>query len=562
MLSAITYRLSLKVYLLAAVALLGCAHATTCEVACGQTDAESTHLYFFTSVGCAPCEVVKPSIARLKASGFPTTTVDVRARPDWARHFQVSRTPTVILVHNEKMVGRREGMIDYAELASWFSTVGYSPNAAAAPKPSAQSLAPAPKSPVGTKVVLQDSLANAGSMDSKFTSPTIHQGTDQPATLAEKTAMAATVKLQVEDPEGISYATGTVIHTHGNESLVLTCGHVFRDSAGEGSITAHYGFDSPTQQSAPGELIFYDAEARDIAVVVIRTTGTPIVAAEVASKRTRIVKGNDVFSIGCDHGENPTIRHTQIKNRAAYDGAIKYDIYGRPVDGRSGGGLFTSDGRVIGVCNAAVIDVDEGIYTALDTIHWQLAKVQLDHLFDPDQALAMASTPTPRTNFGAEAAGFDASINDAWEDDQPAKPGAFPESKPMPLPATPDPSKAVARIRPEPQFPRSGSFASQAAQSGGATRPVGLSKSDNRMTDDDREVLIIVRSKDDSQPAKTISIDHPSHRLVDYLDGIQSKQKAVTKYDVAQYRSYKDDHDYRTEETESGVRRPFRDQIR
>ena len=518
MLSAITYRLSPKVCLLAAVVLLVWGHAATCASVNAQTDAEPTHLYFFTSDGCAPCEVVKPAIARLKASGYPTTTINVRQRPDWANHFQVSRTPTVILVHNEKMVGRREGMIDHAELVNWFKIVGYSPGAAAAPQKVTQSSVPKPQAPVvGTKVVLQDDVENVRATDSGFKSATMHHGTKLPATLAEKTAMAATVKLQVEDPEGTSYATGTVIHTHGNESLVLTCGHVFRDSGGEGAITAHYGFDSSTPQSAPGELIFYDAKARDIAVVVIRTTGTPIVAAEVASKRTRVGKGDDAFSIGCDHGEDPTIRHTQIKNRAAYDGAIKYDIYGRPVDGRSGGGLFTSDGRVIGVCNAAVIDVDEGIYTALDTIHWQLAKVQLEHLFDPDQALAMASTPMQRNNLNA--AGVDSSINDAWEDDQPKKLNAFPESKSMPLPPTHDPSRSIARARPAPQFPPSGSFASQA---GGNTRPVALDdggQADNRMADYDREVLIIVRSKNDSsQMAKTISIDNPSHRLVDYLN--------------------------------------------
>ena len=36
------------------------------------------HLYFFTSDGCAPCEVVKPSIAKLAAAGYPTTTIHVR----------------------------------------------------------------------------------------------------------------------------------------------------------------------------------------------------------------------------------------------------------------------------------------------------------------------------------------------------------------------------------------------------------------------------------------------------------------------------------------------------
>ena len=82
------------------------------------------------------------------------------------------------------------------------------------------------------------------------------------------------------------------------------------------------------------------------------------------------------------------------KNRAAYDGAIKYDIYGRPVDGRSGGGLFNEKGELIGICNAAAVEVDEGIYTALETMHWQIAQVNLEHLFQDYMTVWPAAVPS------------------------------------------------------------------------------------------------------------------------------------------------------------------------
>jgi S1-C subfamily serine protease len=176
--------------------------------------------------------------------------------------------------------------------------------------------------------------------------------------------MAATVRLKVEDPEGISYATGTVIHSRPGEALVLTCGHVFRDALGKGVITAEFGFDTGAIKTAPGQLIHYDAKARDIGLVAIQTQGT-LTPIDVAAADATVARGDRSFSIGCDHGEPPTIRHTAIKNRARYDGEIKYDIYGRPVDGRSGGGLFTEDGQLIGVCNAAAVEVDEGIYSGV-----------------------------------------------------------------------------------------------------------------------------------------------------------------------------------------------------
>lgn len=512
------------------------------------------HLYFFTSDGCAPCEVIKPSIAKLAAAGYPTTTIHVRQQPQWAQHFKISRTPTVALVQNERVVGRREGMIRHDELLDWFKTINYWP----------QSVSDFPKSnlaqskpdtePVGTKVVLGNDGNEPTNTQSAgvFRSPTMHQGTSRPTNAAESRAMAATVKLRVEDPEGISYATGTVIHTHKNESLVMTCGHVFRDSEGTGVIQAQYGFDQPSQKSGPGELIFYDADARDIALVVIQTEGTPLPAVEVASRKTIVSKGDKAFSIGCDNGEDPTIRHTQIKNRASYDGAIKYDIFGRPVNGRSGGGLFTPSGQIVGVCNAAVVDVDEGIYTALDTIHWQLAKVKLDHLFDPATALAMAS-PSPL----------------APKRDEFTQPLSIPKPPtqftPLPKPIVPetDPTEQLelppraslgSDLASGPKFPP----ARDRSADRGKLTPVSLespaasNSANSGVVDYEHEVLIIMRSKDDMEPAKTITIDNPSHQLMDYLEKLTPQERTERAFNLARFR----------EEARSGVRRPFQSSVR
>ena len=521
--------------------------------------ANEPHLYFFTSDGCAPCEVVKPSIAKLAAAGYPTTTIHVRQQPQWARHFKISRTPTVVLVQHEHAIGRREGMIRHDELLDWFKTINYRPQAVSTfPKAQLAQSQPTPKA-AGTKVVLdnQTSLGDRASTGSEsadsFRSPTMHEGTSRPANAAESRALAATVKLQVEDPEGISYATGTVIHSHKNESLVVTCGHVFRDSEGKGIVRVDYGFDQPSQRTGPGELIFYDADARDIALVVIKTEGRELPAVEVASRKTIVSKGDSAFSIGCDHGQFPTIRHTQIKNRAAYDGAIKYDIFGRPVDGRSGGGLFTPSGQIVGVCNAAVVDVDEGIYTALDTIHWQLAKVKLDHLFDPAVALAMAS-PSPVVP-KRDALTQPTSIPKPPTKFQPlTKPKTLPENLPTePLELSPRDSRR-SDLASGPQFPPA---RNRSADRGNLT-PVSLGNSaesngnDGAMVDYDHEVLIIMRSKDDSAPAKTITIDNPSHRLMDYLEKLTPQERKERAFNLARFR----------EEAQSGVRRPFQGTIR
>ena len=366
----------------------------------GQSGGNDTQLYFFTSQGCAPCEMVKPALAKLDADGYPVTIVDIRERPDWATHFRVDRTPTVIMVRDQKIVGRHAGVISHEELLQWFATSGFVPSRDAVEAKQVAVRDTESQTNVKAQTTSQpvQPIQKFGSDTSEFQSATMHKGTSTPASAFEERALAATVKIKVEDDEGISYATGTVVHSHGNESLVVTCGHVFRESQGKGEISGEYGFAKGTPSVAAGELIFYDADARDIALLVLKTNGDSIPAVEIASKRTSISTGEDAFSIGCDHGEFPTIRHTRIKNKAAYDGAIKYDIYGRPVDGRSGGGLFTDDGRLIGVCNAAVVDVDEGIYTALDTIHWQFEHTNLAHLFNTDSDSPNSPSAAPSSS--------------------------------------------------------------------------------------------------------------------------------------------------------------------
>jgi thiol-disulfide isomerase/thioredoxin len=352
--------------------------------------AGAAHLYFFTNPGCAPCRQVEPGIHALAAEGYPVTTIMLNEHPDWGTRFSVDRTPTVILVANGKIAGRHAGLIDGVTLKKWFAAVGVKAGSKFAGQAGGTKVSLLPTSSLAASPAVALPLASpvnrnlpgaAGKSNADFRPATLHNGTTRPASENEARALAATVRLKVEDPEGISYATGTVIHYHNGECLVMTCGHVFRDADGKGAITAEFGFADGRVQSAAGQLIAYDADARDIALVAVNTN-TPIEAVAIADKRSTVDKGLTVFSIGCDGGDQPTIRHSRIKNRAAYDGAIKYDIFGRPVSGRSGGGLFNSDGELIGVCNAAAVEVDEGIYTALETVHWQIANVNLQHLFD------------------------------------------------------------------------------------------------------------------------------------------------------------------------------------
>ena len=175
--------------------------------ALAQSDAKSqAQLYFFTDHGCAPCRQVEPGIEALKLEGYPVKTVFLSQQRELGRRFGVDRTPTVVLLADNQMAGRHAGLIDAVTLKKWFAAVGVS---------AGTKFAQASDEPVGgTKIVMdgKPSLYSGGKSRTGFSTPTMLKGTASPRDANERLALQATVKLKVEDPEGISYATGTVIH--------------------------------------------------------------------------------------------------------------------------------------------------------------------------------------------------------------------------------------------------------------------------------------------------------------------------------------------------------------
>ena len=158
---------------------------------------------------------------------------------------------------------------------------------------------------------------------------------------------------------------GTVVDVHGEEALVLTCGHLFRESQGKGRILIDR-FDATVVQPTTGSVISYDLDL-DVALVTMKLT-RPIQTAKLAPAEYKAQKSEGVFSIGCNHGEAPTVMNGEVNQIDRYLGPPNITASGRPVDGRSGGGLFNRAGQLIGVCNAADPEFDEGIYAATPRI--------------------------------------------------------------------------------------------------------------------------------------------------------------------------------------------------
>ncbi len=341
----------------------------------------------FSSQHCGPCRAMQPVLADLESRGVPIRHVDVGTEPQLATRYGIQQTPTFVIVSGGKELTRLVGTRTADELLAALSV---SPHGQLVPTGAdSRSFAdiPAPQTrlaPISTAAAIE-SLAEP--MPSLSVADAVQR------------AQAATVRLRVFDGHGYGAGTGTIIDIHGDEALVLTCGHLFRDTEGKGKIEVDL-FVAGSVQTVAGQLIDYEAADRDIALVAIRPS-VRIEPVKVIAADVKVQTGQPAFSFGCDRGDDPSRRDTRITGVDKYNqhlGVSNLEIEGAPIDGRSGGGLFDSDGNLIGVCNAADYKGDVGIYAGPGSIHWQLDRANLSALYQnnnggaaPERMAALSS---------------------------------------------------------------------------------------------------------------------------------------------------------------------------
>lgn len=190
-------------------------------------------------------------------------------------------------------------------------------------------------------------------------------------------AQQATVRIRIDDANSLAFGTGTVIYVHDGQALVLTCGHMFRDISKAAKMSIDVFDSSGRATNVPAQVVSHSTEQGDIGLMEFRC---PYSIVPVPISKIAPVEGDTAFSYGCDRGADPTRRDTQVKRINRYLGPANVEIHGAPVVGRSGGGLFNAQGQLIGVCNAADAEDDEGIYAALPVIEQHVAALQLESL--------------------------------------------------------------------------------------------------------------------------------------------------------------------------------------
>jgi len=417
--------------------------------------AAETVLLDFSSPSCGPCQQMRPVVAQLVEAGYRVQEINIQSEPQVAARFKVTQVPTFIVLVDGRETSRLVGLTSYQQLQQML-----------APRPS-----PPPMRrpmPLGQS---PDTFAPVG--------PAVETGSAN----GNKRLIEATVKIAVQDPEGTSAGTGTIVDARNGEALVLTCGHLFRESAGKGPITVTLFQAGPVgaevRTTAPGRLIDFDLE-RDLALVSLRTE-VPIEPASIAEAGTTLAPHAAVTTVGCNHGANPTAIESRITAIDRYQGHPNVEVAGAPVEGRSGGGLFNTEGQLIGVCFAADPESNEGLYASLPSIVEKLESLGLSMVYQSSNAVAQQTPVVPQ------------------------------------VASVPDPSFAVRGQEPMAHSPNMESPFAQVAANPPA---VSLSPSEQatfeeiQRRSEDSEVICIVRPKIPGGKSEVISLSNASPQFV------------------------------------------------
>jgi thioredoxin 1 len=78
----------------------------------------------FGAEWCAPCKRLDPVLERLSDEvDFPIFKIDVDKCPDIAQQFEVMSIPTMFVIHNGEVVGRKIGSIDDFAILTWIGSI-------------------------------------------------------------------------------------------------------------------------------------------------------------------------------------------------------------------------------------------------------------------------------------------------------------------------------------------------------------------------------------------------------------------------------------------------------
>jgi hypothetical protein len=390
----------------------------------------------FTAPWCGPCQQMSPVVSKLERNGYPIRKVDLDSSRELARRFNVTSIPAFVLVvdgiEQDRMVGlcsedqlkrlcARVPRQPEAKTAVYEQTAdagrGASPRIDAAPitfeKPPVDEK-PAPAKPgfrlpffgdnkqeEQPRLPPEGALSRGKSEDRQPARPPVSGN-----------PLAASVRIRVIDAGGgIDVGSGTIIDSRVGVTTILTCGHIFRYWDKQARIEIDYWRDGK-MHTVDARRIFHNLED-DVGLISMNVD--PLASCRVAAADAKIMKGSPVVSVGCSGGDNPTAQNLKITALNRYLGADNIEVGGMPAQGRSGGGLFTPAGEIVGVCSGADSHHREGLYVGPGTIRALLDRCSLAHLYRP------AGRGGNNRQLAGPSAGGDGGVNPSRAEFEPAE---------------------------------------------------------------------------------------------------------------------------------------------
>lgn len=356
-------------------------------VPAADADVGAATILDFHSRSCPPCRKMRPEIDTLRKAKYPIKSIDVEQQADWAERYQVTEVPTFVIVDGQgNILARTKGYQPARQLADLYNKVQGGHASASADTDShaddhEDDLADDPRRTEGADITEGDVADQA----------------------ANPLPWKTIVRFKIDDPHTrrIGFGSGTVIDSNDQESLILTCAHLFKI---EGSPRQYRPSEFPLPitvelfdgngrgpnmkvlpiQEVQGKVVDYNF-ATDVALVKIRP-GRKLPYSKVVPSSWKPQANMSMTTVGCSLGKDPTAWTTRILRPVAQGPDPNYrgmECLHAPKQGRSGGGIFTTDGYVAGVCDFATVYDNKGLYARPESIHAMLDRNRLTALYNP-----------------------------------------------------------------------------------------------------------------------------------------------------------------------------------
>jgi thiol-disulfide isomerase/thioredoxin len=382
----------------------------------------------FHAEWCGPCKQMRPAVQQLVHNGYPVKSIDIDRSPRLASRYHIEAVPTFIVVDSAgEELDRTTGPRPAAELVRFYKA------AAAKAQPPAGSNAH-----VGSR---EYSASGSAGDDDSDPDRDAHRGArrgdngDRPEQEAEETIKPVfknpkpwetVVRIRVLSKHSTGFGSGTVIYSTPEESLVLTCAHIFKLDGKKQVVATEFPrrimidlFDGDLKgtnpavvhflESVEGKAVDYDF-LKDVGLIRIRP-GRRLQASRVVPAHWQPQSRMKVLTVGCSEGQDATAWHTIIDRARIQNFLSGNPIYEAiecrqaPKQGRSGGGLFTTDGYIAGVCNFAEPQGNHGLYATPRSIYSLLDRNDMAALYAPvsrgSAALLADRRPSPEPRPGA-----------------------------------------------------------------------------------------------------------------------------------------------------------------